>query len=129
MIFYTLACCALGYFEAILFHFANRDRLHIFNIQYGDIHRHFVVIRIILYLWAFGFTFDALAYLLPCCLMFPMWHDGTYYVFRHYFASGRISIEKFTDQSKTTTAKMSYPFWIRFIMWLAGGILWIIFTT
>lgn len=126
MILYTLACCALGYMEAILFHLTNEDRLNRFNAEFGDIHRHFVVIRIILYLWAFGFTFDALIYLLPCCLMFPMWHDGIYYVARDYFANEKIYLDAFTARSSATTAKMSYPFWIRFLMWLAGGILWVL---
>lgn len=126
MILYTIACCALGYFEAILFHYADHLDVVNFNRRFGDIHRHFVVIRIILYLWAFGFTFDALIYLLPCCLMFPMWHDGVYYVARKYFVHEKIYISAFVEYSESTTAKMSYPFWIRFIMWLAGGILWVL---
>lgn len=125
MILYTLACCALGYFEAILFHVAKKDKLDWFNIEHGDIHKHFVAVRIVIFIWCYGFSYSAIIHLLPCLLMFPMWHDGTYYIVRHYFVFGRISIEKFADQSKTTTAKNSYPFWIRFSMWLAGGIIWV----
>ena len=126
MILYLLACATLGYMEAILFDVCNFSYVNAFNKLYGDIHRHFVAVRIILYLWAFKVSYDALLYLLPCVLMFPLVHDGVYYVARHYFITGRISVAPFTFQSTTTTAKMSYPFWIRCLMFVAGMVGWIL---
>lgn len=124
MIPYLLACAAIGYMEAILFHVAHKYLLDAFNRDFKDIHRHFVVVRAVLFFWATGFSLDTLLYILPCALMFPLWHDGVYYIARHYFAFRVLNVKKFTAHSTTTSAKNSYVFADRVMMFLAGLVLW-----
>lgn len=126
MIPYLLAAAALGYLESILFSVTDWGKLRRFNHTRGDIHRHFVAVRIALYLWAYGLTWTALIYLIPAALMFPMIHDGAYYIGRHYIETGTINVMRFTHHTSTSTAVLSFPFWKRAVMFGAGAVAWVL---
>jgi hypothetical protein len=126
MIPYLIASAAIGYFESILFSVCDWGKLRRFNHTRGDIHRHFVAVRIALYLWAYGFTWIALIQLLPAMLMFPLIHDGAYYIGRHYIETGTINVMRFTHHTTTSTAVFSFSFWKRVVMFVIGSVMWVL---
>jgi hypothetical protein len=60
LVLFFLVSGALGYLEAILFSLCAWNFLEKWEKSFGDMHRHFIVIRVLIYLFAFGLNFEAL---------------------------------------------------------------------
>lgn len=110
-----------------MFHVAYASKVKTFNYFHGDVHRHLVFVRFLLFVWGFGLGYNALIHLIPCVLIFPLWHDGVYYVSRSYFVGGRINLARFAFQSKETTAVHSYDFPVRALLFFIGSLIWAVF--
>lgn len=126
---FFLTAAALGYMEAILFHIMNVDHKLFFEKVFGNIHNHFNVVRVAVFLFGFGINLNAVLCFIPCALMFPLFHDEAYYVARHYFDHRRFSASALMYHSPTTNAKYSFDFTGRCLLFVLGLSLYIIIKT
>ena len=64
----------------------------------------------------FFFVYQIIAML----LVFPFWHNGTYYEMRRLLEPKTLEHYRFWSTSKTTTAKLNFNFPIRSVLFLCG---------
>lgn len=117
---------ALGYLEAIMFSIMNVTFKQQFEVKFGNIHNHLGAVRTVVYFFGMGISLTALKLFIPFVLMFPILHDGTYYIARYYFVYGRFKMDKFFAFSATTNARYSYEFPGRLILFIVGLVGWYI---
>lgn len=127
LLFWLLITCALAIQEAVVYNahpvrFKGRPDEHAFYTI-----TRFVILCALLYPYQW---IDAV-YALSFICVFPFVHDGCYYMMREWleFRQGNrwlFDWRSFTEHSQTTTAKLSFPFWIRLVMAVAGVELYIL---
>jgi len=134
-IYVSIFACLFGIFEAFLFssqisgQHVSKKWQTIFNF---DIHIFFTVLRFMSFvspIWSVYTTIDwrnAILYSMITVLIFPFFHDGSYYEMRKRidgsYPNGWI------DKSITTTAKNSYGIGVRVFL-LTIGVLLSLLTT
>jgi hypothetical protein len=67
-----------------------------------------------------GGFFPATLSLFAGLLTFPFFHNGTYYETRRMQEPDALNHYRFWHTSKTTTAKLNFPFWLRAFFMLVG---------
>lgn len=123
LILFILLSGALGYLEAILFHLCAWNFKEDFEKRFGNIHGHFIVIRVIIYFFAFGLNYEALMMFIPYVFMFPLFHEGVYHTARKYFTSYKIDLIRFTRKATESNANINLSFGQRICLYLFGLLL------
>lgn len=118
-IFWLLFVLESSQTEAYIFH-------GVMPWVYTKINRHtlLTLMRGIVFVGIFGFSWQLLLYLPSHILMFPFIHDGIYYQTRNNLNHSVYPL-RFRDRSTTTDARFSFGYETRKRMFLIGIVLWI----
>ena len=103
-----------AYIEAFFYHYRDHDKHHGFNE-----HILYNIQRAIVAVCLFGTSPKFLA---CAALMFPLIHDGIYYVCRNSYNPDIYKRGFFDDPSQSSSASFEFGFWVRLIMFLAGSL-------
>lgn len=115
---------AIGAIEGVFFHLAKPEKIDAFNAYYGDIHGYLNIVRAVV---MFGIVAPPLY--LTAVLVFPLLHDGAYYIIRNEL-NPKIYKKRFrTVGALGTTAKVSFTYRQRLIFAGIGTAVAIIYLT
>jgi hypothetical protein len=117
-ILWILFAASCGVMEAFFFHG------YIRNVRpMMDIHKVLTIHRVVVFMCIFR-GFDALVLLIPAVITFPFIHDGIYYMTRNIL-NPVVYRKSFFDQSRDTSAKFSYSFFYRALLFVTGCAAWV----
>lgn len=127
---WMIAAILFGVVEAVMFHQCRPGQLIPKRTFWEDEHVWLTIARFFVFLEIFSEyknIYSLFIIFLPAMLVFPFLHDGFYYVMRNKL-DRRVYPFKFTSQSNSTDATLSFDFYTRTIMFIVGIILFIRFV-
>ena len=121
LLIWAAFAASTGIAEAFLFNYTKELNEAFKEMFKYDIHWLFVKIRAF-HLIPILFLVDHwIIFALIAVFTFPFIHDGCYYQTRKILSSGKIYPKGFMDQSINTTAKLSFNFTTRLILFIFGA--------